>query len=291
MRSARMVTLLALYLAITALVTLGLLYFFGQFQAQIDGQAAASGVSPEVVRDRLRQSLLGELFGEDRALLGSLAAVPLIILLTFKTTLFFLPLCIVLMGFDQISGEIGPRSIRYLAVRARRSSILLGKYLSQATLLAGLVLVVDLAAIAVARWQIPSFQPAAMAAMLLRCWLAASVLSLAYLALTSLCSTLFRSPALSLTYNCFVLFGLWLLDFIGSSAARSVEQAREAGERGGTLAITTALSWLRYAAPSHYSHDLLHPELPRLLESTAACAGFAAMFLVAGHAMLRRKPL
>ena len=294
-RSARVVTLLALYLMFTALVLLVLSYAFGQIQAQIDDQLAISGASPEAMQpeiDKLKQGFLGGLFGEDTALLESLAKVPLIVLLTFKITLFFLPLYIALMGFDQISGEIGPRSIRYLVVRARRSSILWGKYLSQATLLAGLVLAVDLAVIAVARWQTPSFQPAAMAGTLLKCWLAASVFSLAYVALSSLCSSLFRSPAVSLIFNVFALFGFWLVNAVGGGAARAVEQAQKAGEEGdGPSAIATALSWLRYATPSHYSSDLLHPDFLKFMGGTAVYAGFAAVFLAAGYAVLRRRDL
>ena len=50
-----------------------------------------------------------------------LEQLPGVIENVFKVSLFFLPLYIALMGFDQISGEVGPRSIRYLTLRARRS--------------------------------------------------------------------------------------------------------------------------------------------------------------------------
>ena len=49
------------------------------------------------------------------------------LLVVFKLTLCFVPLFIALMGFDQLAGEVGPKSIRYLVVRVKRSSIILGQ--------------------------------------------------------------------------------------------------------------------------------------------------------------------
>jgi len=297
-RSARVITLLALYLMFTALVLMGLAYAFHQVQQQIDDQIALRGATQEAVQpqlDQLKQSFLGGLFSDDTALLEALAKVPLIVLLTFKVTLFFLPMYIAVMGFDQISGEIGPRSIRYLSVRARRSSILWGKYLSQATLLGGLVLVVDLAVIAVARWLTPTFQPLDMATTLLKCWLAATVFSLAYVALSSFCSSLFRSAAVSLIFNLFALFGFWLVNAIGEGASRMVERAAKLAEEDPSLEapskVYTVLGWLQYASPSHYSTNLLHPHVLKFLGSTGVYAAFAAAFLVMGYAVLRRRDL
>jgi ABC-type transport system involved in multi-copper enzyme maturation permease subunit len=200
------------------------------------------------------------------------------------------------MGFDQISGEIGPRSIRYLTIRARRSSILWGKYLAQASLLGGLVLVVDLAVVGVARYLTPSFQFGAMATTLLKCWVAATVFSLSYVALSSFCSTLFRSPAVSLIFNIFTLFGFWLVNKTGEGAATVLEAARKQAEAQGVEAeapskIATVLSWLQYVSPSHYSDNLLHPHFLKFLGSTAIYAGFAAAFLACGYAVLRRRDL
>jgi ABC-2 type transport system permease protein len=300
-RSAKAIILLALYLMFTAMVLVGLAFAFRQMQSNIDEQLALHGASTDAVQpqiDQLKHGFVGWLFGEDEALLGALAEVPLIVLLTFKITLYFLPLYIAIIGFDQISGEIGPRSIRYLTVRARRSSILWGKYLSQATLLAGLVLVVDVAVIGVARWLTPSFQLGTMATTFLKCWVAATVFSLSYVALSSFCSSLFRSPAVSLIFNIFTLFGLWLVNKIGEGAAAVLAQqaARAAQAQMGDEVeapskVASALSWLQYVSPSHYSNNLLHPHFLKFLGSTAIYAGFAAAFLACGYAVLRRRDL
>jgi len=298
-RSAKAIILLALYLMFTAMVLLGLAYAFRQLQSSIDEQLALQGASIDAAQpliDQQKNSFVGWLFGDDEALRESLVKVPLIVLLTFKITLYFLPLYIAVIGFDQISGEIGPRSIRYLTVRARRSSILWGKYLSQATLLGGLVLVVDVAVIGVARWLTPTFQVGTMAGTFLKCWVAATVFSLSYVALSTLCSSLTRSPAVSLILNIFTLFGLWLVNKVGEGAAASIAQEAARAKQAGVEAeapsrIVSALTWLQYLSPSHYSDNLLHPHFLKFLGSTAIYAGFAAVFLACGYAVLRRRDL
>jgi ABC-type transport system involved in multi-copper enzyme maturation permease subunit len=298
-RSAKAIILLALYLMFTAMVLVGLAFAFRQMQSNIDEQLALNGGSLDAMQpqiDQLKHGFVGWLFGNDESLLDSLLQVPLIVLLTFKITLYFLPLYIAVIGFDQLSGEIGPRSIRYLTVRARRSSILWGKYLAQATLLGGLVLLVDVAVIGVARWLTPSFAFGAMATTFFKCWVAATVFSLSYVALSSFCSSLFRSPAVSLVFNILALFGLWLVNKIGEGAAaviaQAAAQAKARGEEAeAPSAIARALSWLQYVSPSHYSDNLLHPQFLKFLGSTGIYAAFAAAFLACGYAVLRRRDL
>src|SRR5262249_20359045 len=74
-RSARVITLLALYLMFTALVLLALAYAFHQVQQQIDDQITLHGATQEAIQpelDKLKQSFLGGVFGEDSELLESL---------------------------------------------------------------------------------------------------------------------------------------------------------------------------------------------------------------------------
>jgi ABC-2 type transport system permease protein len=264
-RSARVVALLGLYSMFSLLV---LLVVGGITKAGAD---AAAGVQ---VAEEMRKGFLGFLVGGDQAMMEALAQVPLVVLVVFKVTLFFLPVYIALMGFDQVSGEVGPRSIRYLTVRARRSSLLLGKFLSQATVLLGLVLIIDLAIFVYAAFTTPDFAPASLALNLLKFWLAAVVFSLAYLALTTFCSGLFRSPALSLIFNIFMLFGFWLVNTVGSFASEG-----------------NPLAYVRYLSPSHYANNLLHPRLAEFAVSGAAYAAFAVVFLGAALFVLRARDL
>ena len=101
---------------------------------------------------------------------------------------------------------------------------------------------------------------------------------------------------MSLIFNLFALFGFWLVNAIGEGAARAVEQAAKAAEADpenaeAPSAVLKVLGWLRFASPSHYSTELLHPHFLKFLGGTAVYAGFAAAFLVLGYAVLRRRDL
>jgi ABC-2 type transport system permease protein len=272
-RSARTVVLLGLYGLFSALMLLVVGALTRSVREAVEQAAAgAEGAEAQAAMEQAQQGLLGFFLNNDPAMVEALSRVPIVVLVVFKMTLFFLPAYIVLMGFDQVSGEVGPRSIRYVTVRARRSSVLLGKFLTQATLLLGLVLVVDFAIFAYAKATTPSFGAGLMALTLLRFWVAAVVYSLAYIALTTLCSTLFRSPGVSLVFNFILLFVFWMVDVIAS-------------------ALSAPANALRYFSPSAYSTHLLHPHLGPFAVSAAAYVGFALLFLGLAHLTLRQRDL
>jgi ABC-2 type transport system permease protein len=276
-RSGRAVVLLGLYSMFSALVLMVVGWLAAQVRAEVNKQLESAGAGADAsaqVGEEMRKGMLGFLTSNDSAMMEALAQVPMEVLVVFKITLFFLPAYVALMGFDQISGEVGPRSMRYLTVRARRSSVLLGKFLSQATLLLGLVLIIDLAIFVYARVANPTFGFADVALNLLKFWLAAIVFSLSYVSLTTLCSSLFRAPAVSLVFNFILLFVFWLMDTLG----------RWAGEE-------SALRFLRYLSPSYYAGNLLHPRLAEFGASGAAYAGFATIFLLGAYAVLRARDL
>ncbi|QSQ15079.1 ABC transporter permease [Myxococcus landrumensis] len=277
MRSGRAAVLLGLYSMFTALVLLVIGWIAREIRNAVNQQLANAGAdmdAPVRIAEEGRKGILGFLIGKDTALLEALAQVPIEVLLVFKVTLFFLPAYVALMGFDQISGEVGPRSMRYLTVRARRSSVLLGKFLAQASLLLGLVLIIDLAIFTFASITNPDFGFAAMSLNLIKFWLAAIVFSLSYVALTTLCSSLFRSPAVSLVFNFILLFVFWLMDTVGKFVSDE-----------------SALRGLRYLSPSFYASNLLHPKLTEFGVSGAAYAGFATIFLLGAYGALRARDL
>jgi ABC-type transport system involved in multi-copper enzyme maturation permease subunit len=276
-RSGRAVVLLGLYSMFSALVLLVVGSIANAIRKQAEARLAEMGAdaaSAAELAAEAKRSMLGFLAQNDTAMAEALAQVPLVVVVVFKVTLFFLPAYVALMGFDQISGEVGPRSIRYLTVRARRSSLLLGKFLTQASLLVGLVLVIDLAIFIYAKVTNPDFTVGAMALGLVKYWLAALVFSLAYLAMTAFCSAIFRSPAVSLVFNFILLLTFWLMDTVG----RAYEGH-------------SPVEYLRYLTPSFYSANLLHPDVARFGVSGLAYAAFAVLFLGGAHAVLRARDL
>lgn len=284
-RSARVVVLLLLF----AMFTLLALMIVGAASNAVDRQLSAqlaSGASPEAAAqamEQLRRGTIGFLFSDDAAAIEALSRIPLVVLVVFRLTLVFLPLYIALMGFDQLAGEIGPKAIRYLLVRTSRSAILFGKFLGQAAVLVGLVLIIDTAIFTYARITHPDFGSGIAILMLFKLWAAATLFSLAYLALTTLCSALFRSPAVSLVFNVVVLFGFWLIDAIGQRAELLAQL--NASETPSPVAL------VRYLSPSHYAAGLLHPALSHFAISGGAYAGFALVFLLAAYGVMRERDL
>jgi ABC-type transport system involved in multi-copper enzyme maturation permease subunit len=276
-RSGRVVVLLGLYSMFSALVLLVVGGITRALREQVESRLSQVGADSDAsaqVFAEARKGILGMMVGNDQVMLEALSQVPLVVLIVFKATLLFLPAYVALMGFDQVSGEVGPRSMRYLTVRSRRSSVLLGKFLAQATVLLGLMLIIDLAIFLYAYATTPEFTLGAMVLLLLKFWLAAVVFSLAYLALTTLCSSLFRSPAVSLVFNFILLFAFWLVDVVGT-----VAQGRNVVE------------YVRYLSPSHYANNLLHPQFTQFGVSGLAYAVFAALFLGGALFILRARDL
>jgi ABC-2 type transport system permease protein len=244
LRSSRVLALLALYVLIALVVILAAAFFW---------------------------SLASQL-GETQQLVST-GGMPLPILVAFYLSLFFLPLYVALMGFDQVSGELGPRSIRYLTVRARRSSVLLGKFLAQTTILLGLVWLLDLGLCLYTWVTTPGFGAADFGLNLLRFWMVSTVFSLAFLALTSFCSTLSPNPAVSLLIN----FSALLISFLFWTTARLDE--------GNPLRL------IRYLSPLRYSLRLLYPDAGDVAGAVVAYLVFTVLFLGGGLFILRERDL
>lgn len=289
LRSGRVVALLCLYFTFALISGLAVhgcaAGVRGQAEAQLEA-LAEQGADPQQVKEaareateRGRRELIRAFFSDDEALTEALLATPLVLLIVYKLSLFFLPLYVGLMGFDQLSGELGPRSIRYLAVRARRASVLWGKLVSQATLLAALMLLVNGAFCLYGLLTQEDFSAGKMLLTLARFWSTATLFSVAYLSLTTLCSALSRQPALSLMNNVIALFLIWLAGFLGDPPMV------------GKVPMFEPVPYLKYASLWYYRTDLLHPEPSRLLVAIGGHLGFALLFLGLGQLVLKRRDL
>ena len=288
LKSARIIVLFLLFAMFTGLVTLVLGLIASQVQAQTATLTEDGGEQARQMMEAARSGILGLFFDWDRDFIDALKEVPLTILLVLRVVLFFLPFYVAVMAFDGVSGEIGPRSIRYLTVRSRRSSVLIGKFISNALLLTGLVGVITLAVFVFGGLSSKGegFAFGTLATWFGRFWIAAVLYSLAWLALTTTCSALFRTPVLSLVFNFFALFFLWLVDRIGSAF---VERAIGPDNLPGPEETTSFLAHLRWLTPSHWSTGLLHPHAGPFLVSVAVLAGFTLLYLGTAYAVLRAR--
>jgi ABC-2 type transport system permease protein len=264
-RNARVLVLLLLFATCTALAGLMLGLLTRGLDAQ--GPEAAAAFSA---------GILGFMVGDDGGAFQRLSELPLLVPLVFRMTLFFLPLFIALLGYDQLSAELSTGSVRYLAVRSRRGSILGGKFVAQA-LVMGVLLAVVLVGLFVAGAGLRSgLEPVPYAGALVRFWVGGTTFAFAYLALTALASAVTSSPGTSLLLNVGALFLFWLVDAVGGRAAL-------VHSMGGPASWTEGLRWL---SPSAYASGLLGSS-PALLISAAAYGAFGTAFLAVGWAVFR----
>jgi ABC-2 type transport system permease protein len=289
LRTGRVLVLLLLFLLFVGLALMGVGLLSNQ------AVAGAMRLAPDANPDQVKQGLLSAkkqflsaFFTDDERLLDSLAELPLVLLVVFKLTLRFVPLFIALMGFDQVAGEVGPRSIRYLIVRVKRSSIILGKFLSQATIFSLLLTVCTLAMVLVAKVLTPEFTAGQVTLWTMKLIGSSVVLALAYLSLTALCSALVRQGAVALVLNIIGLFVIWFIALVG-------EYFRFPGDAAsGTLELMRSESYwayLRYASVWHFGQDLLHPEWKPFVAALVMHLGFAATFLGLAQLALKRRDL
>ncbi|MDP2272121.1 MAG: ABC transporter permease subunit [Archangium sp.] len=288
LRSGRVLVLLILFL-----LFVGLSLTVGAGLSRIaDSQLslATGGATPTAEQvEGPRKQFLQTFVTEDEAMLESLAAIPLMLLAVFKVTLRFLPLFIALMGFDQLAGEVGPKSVRYLVVRVKRSSIILGKLLSQMTLFALLMSICTVLMVLVAKILNPLFAPADVAFWTGKLIISSMVLSLAYLSLTALFSALVKQGGVSLVLNVIALFVIWFVALIGSAWRLPGELAMQ-----GSLSMIKAESawgYIRYASVWQYGDDLLHPHWGRFLTAALVHVGFGLVFLGLAQLALRKRDL
>lgn len=296
LKSGRVLVLLILFLLFVGLALTIVGGINHQLNSKFDQQVMMAGGNVAEARAAAKEQLdsgkkefLRTFITDDQAMLDSLASLPLVLLVVFKLTLRFLPLFIALMGFDQLAGEVGPKSIRYLVVRAKRSSIVLGKFLSQATLFALLLTICTVLMVLVARFLNADFAAPDVALWTGKLLLSSFTLSLAYLALTALFSAITRQGSVALVLNIIALFVIWFIALIGEAFRFPGEEA--ASNSLAMLKSESMAAYLRYASVWHFGDDLLHPHWARWLTSSLVHVGFGLVFMGLALLSLRRRDL
>jgi ABC-type transport system involved in multi-copper enzyme maturation permease subunit len=166
-----------------------------------------------------------------------------------------------------VSGELQHRGVRYWTVRARRSSIFLGKFFG----LWASVSVITLAMHALI-WIVCIARGEANAATAigwgLRFWSITLPISAAWCGLATLVGSLFRHPIISLLVIMASFFVLWLMWVIGLVANSDP---------------------LQYVYPNYWDLWLLSPRIDRSMTGVGVCAGFAALMLAGGSTIFVKR--
>jgi len=114
------------------------------------------------------------------------------------------------------------------------------------------------------------------------------VLALAYLSLTTLCSSVVKQASVALVLNIILLFVVWFIALIGEVYRFPGEVATGALSQ---LKSESVLSYLRYTSVWHYGQDLLHPHWHRFLTAALMHLGFALSFLGLSQLVMNKRDL
>ncbi len=233
------------------------------FQRLTDGTGIHEMSS--TAKQQLFRELLEKQYG-DAALARYLSGSPVLLYSLFSGTLTFLPLFILVIGFDQLAGEAQHRTLRYTAGRAQRASIVVGKALGIWGVVAVMVLVLH-----VTVWLFGLAQGESASAILAwgpRFWFLNVVAAAAYVGFTSLMSSLVRTPIVALFAGIGGGFVLWL----GYSVLGFFERTK--------LAV--------WAFPNNYEHLLMSPDPLRVVSGMALLVGWGALCVAAASVVLAR---
>lgn len=267
LRSAKTLVLLILYALATLISGMVFIAATRGLQDKLNESLKGQELPPEALM-QMKLGGLSAIFGKDEEQLKYLASMPLIVIFFAWFALFFLPLLTALIGFDQVSGELQTRSIRFVSLRSRRGSLLAGKVLSQLALLFGLTAIMNLAIFGYAALSIKDFPVGAGFAAMARFWALTLVYATTYVGVATLCSCLFKTPVFSFLTAVAYLFLTWVL---------------------ALLAHLQNFGWLNYALPSHYQDGFFKADTMAVLGSVGALCGFAALFLGLAYLALRTR--
>lgn len=228
---------------------------------QSNGEATTANLRP------LRLRALSAMYDNDQTVAEYLADAPTALMAFYKMTLLFLPLLIILLGYDTLAGDLQHRTLRYSAARARRESIVVGKSLSLWVTVAAVSLIPTLFA-----WGsvIANDTPAATALKYgAHFWVMAVFFASAYAGLTTLVSSFFRTPIVALLTTVATSFVLFVV--------RLVLDKADLPEWAHKLKYVFPGSWETYMMspkPQHFGAGML-----ACFAFMAACTGLACVLL------------
>lgn len=173
--------------------------------------AGAPGIDPAEGVRLIEESLKAQ--GKSAEVAHHLATQPPQLELLLRGTFSFAPFLILLIGFDQIAGDIQHRAIRYIAGRSRRETIVIGKAVGLWGVVTALLLVLNLTV-----WILTLIQGWSPVLNVLswgpRVWLFSTCACAAWVGLISLISSFFKTPIVALFAGAPVFFALWLTHLI-----------------------------------------------------------------------------
>jgi ABC-type transport system involved in multi-copper enzyme maturation permease subunit len=267
-------------------IVLGILTLLGAFVTSLvcvwlegSDRAHDNAASTEAYTE-LRKAAIEKATG-DASFAAYAASIPTSLLVFLKVTVWLAPLLIALLGFDLMSSELQHRSVRFWTVRTRRWSYFTGKMLGLWSVVALMLLALNVMAgiVAAARGYVT---PGQLFTWGLRFWLVAVVIAGSWAAIATFISSCFRTPMLSLLTTFLAFFVMWVVGLIGF-----VVRARDTVDTG----VQKNMAWYEYLYPNTYDTLLLSPETTKVLTALGVLVGFVVLANAAGAALFQRRDI
>jgi ABC-2 type transport system permease protein len=186
--------------------------------------------------------------------------------------MFAMPFMVCLGSFNQLSGDIQTKGLRYLLLRTERANLYLGRFLGT-LLFTMVVLAVLLAVIFLYLVFKADFYPVGgMALWLLQGYVALLLFSLPYIAMCSWLSASIDYPFLTLVVCELIAIFIPLFVFIGTM-------------------INEHVKYLGYVLPWPLKYQLLHPNAWHFLGATAVMLAFTGLFTWLGMLTFQTRDL
>ncbi len=186
--------------------------------------------------------------------------------------LFALPFLVAMGSFNQLSGDIGSKGLRYLLPRTERANLFFGRFIGTYVFVL-LVLALLMGVVLIYLVLKAKLYPAGDVTMwMLRGYLAMALLALPYVAFCSWFSAMLDMPFGTFAVTQLIIGFLPLFASLGQGAA---DEAK----------------YINYVMPWPWRYDLLHPAPGRFLAATAVMLGFTALFLFLGARHFQKRDL
>jgi ABC-type transport system involved in multi-copper enzyme maturation permease subunit len=276
-------------------IAMFVLFFLGGLlpaMIRVYAQYATANVPASAVREAFLAYLKDQYSNPEVA--QYIVDAPPIIYFLFAGTLTFLPLVVLLVGFDQIVGEVEHRTLRYSAGRATRASIVTGKALGIWGVAAVMITVLHVTVWVLTLILGPSRDVGGVLSWGGRMLFFSLISASAYVGFASIVSALFRTPIVALFVGAGAGFALWLaytlFSFVSSEKFSIIfsgpRQSGDVWHPTTTQKVFDALTWV---FPNRYEKLLVVPDAGQVLSGLALFIVWgAACVAVASFIVSRR---
>jgi hypothetical protein len=197
---------------------------------------------------------------------------PALLSAIFLILTFGLPFAISFLAFNQTSGDVQTRGLRYLLLRTERANIYFGRFLGTAVFSTAVIAFLVLTIVLYLGLQTRLYAAGDLLVWSIQGFFALSVLMLPYIAVCAMISACVSSPFLSLILAKLLIAGTLLFAMVGRLAWEPMK-------------------YIKYLLPWGWQNHLLHPSVVHWGCAGLACLAYTAVFLMIGYRRFEKRDL